>query len=32
LTVCVMACVEGGEGKEALERLKITLSRVLKHA
>lgn len=32
METCVMACVERGEGKEALESLKGALSRVLKHA
>lgn len=32
METCVMACVEAGEGKEALESLKTALSRVLKHA
>lgn len=32
METCVMACVENGEGKEALESLKGALSRVLKHA
>lgn len=32
METCVMACVEAGEGKEALESLKGALSRVLKHA
>lgn len=32
METCVMACVEAGEGKEALERLKGAMSRVLKHA
>jgi DNA-binding FrmR family transcriptional regulator len=32
METCVMACVESGEGKEALESLKGAMSRVLKHA
>jgi DNA-binding FrmR family transcriptional regulator len=32
METCVMACVENGEGKQALESLKGALSRVLKHA
>jgi DNA-binding FrmR family transcriptional regulator len=32
METCVMACVESGEGKEALDSLKVALSRVLKHA
>lgn len=32
IETCVMACVEQGQGKEALESLKGALSRVVKHA
>jgi DNA-binding FrmR family transcriptional regulator len=32
METCVMACVESGDGKEALESLKGAMSRVLKHA
>lgn len=32
METCVMACVESGEGKQALGRLKVAMSRVLKHA
>ena len=31
METCVMASIEAGEGKEALERLKGAMSRVLKH-
>ncbi|MDP9347532.1 MAG: metal-sensitive transcriptional regulator [Gemmatimonadota bacterium] len=32
IETCVMACVDGGQGKEALESLKDALARVVKHA
>lgn len=32
METCVMSCVESGQGREALDSLKIALSRVLKHA
>jgi DNA-binding FrmR family transcriptional regulator len=32
METCVMACVESGEGKQALDSLKGALARVLKHA
>lgn len=32
METCVMASVERGEGREALDSLKVALGRVLKHA